>query len=502
MPRDHVRRPARLLVLLLVGLLGLAGPVAQASPAPRPATAPARLATQLQDTAGVLDDGARSTVQQALDQLYASDRLRLWVVYVDSFDGLDRTTWAARTRQLSDLGATDVVLGVAVTDRSYYLDTTGVSAVSASEQQALQTDEVEPALRSQDWAGAARATATGLAAAVGSSGSGGSLLGPVLVGLVLLLGLGGALLWARRRRRTREQAQADAAQRVDGTDRDALGRLPVPALRARAERAVTETDDAVRASREELALATGELGETATSGFARALADAERALARAMATRQVLDDDVPETDEAARTMLVELVVAATTADRALDEQVEQFRGARDLLVGGPERVEALVQALVSARVRLDGSTATLARLRQDFPASALAPVDGNVDLAAEHLTLVEDRIEAARAALARPVGEQGALVDAVRTAETALDRTTALLDGVDHAATDIPHARATLPAAVDDAEQGVRRARELAAAAPASARPGPELEQALRAVEAALRTARERGDADPLGSLG
>lgn len=490
-------------VTALLALL-LAGPAAAA--APLAGTAPARLATQLQDTAGVLDADGTARVQGAVDELYDNARVRLWVVLVASFDGVDRETWADRTRSLSDLGDRDVVLAVATGDRAYLLDApTALSEVSDDELAALRTDAVEPALRQQDWAGAAVATAGGLGAAATStgSGSGASLLGVAAVAVLLLVVLGGALLWARRRRGRREADELAAALRVDGTDRAALAGVGTAALRARAEQVVTETDEAVRTSREELALATDELGALATARFADALAEAEHAMARAFATRQVLDDAVPETEEQTREMLVELVVGASTADRVLDEQAEQFRAARDLLGTGPEHLDALTRGLVAARVRVQAATAAEAELRERFPAGALAPVAGNVALATEHLELVGRAIEDGRAAAARPVGEQGPLVDAVRTAEAALAQTTALLDAVDHAGTDIPHAVATLPAAVADAEAGVAQARALAAQrAPAAARPGPELAEALAAAEAALGRARERGASDPLGSLG
>ncbi|MGB2948761.1 MAG: hypothetical protein WBB99_07530, partial [Rhodococcus sp. (in: high G+C Gram-positive bacteria)] len=71
----------RLLALSALGsLLGFAvllGAAGTASAEP-----PSRLATEITDTVQALDAGGRADVEAAIDDLYDSSQLRLWVTYV------------------------------------------------------------------------------------------------------------------------------------------------------------------------------------------------------------------------------------------------------------------------------------------------------------------------------------------------------------------------------------------------------------------------------------
>ena len=82
-------------LLAVLGVLALvAGPAA--------AQAPERLATQVTDPGGVLDD--RAGVDAALSDLQRRTGLQLFVVMVDSFDGTPAQQWTDETAALSDLG--------------------------------------------------------------------------------------------------------------------------------------------------------------------------------------------------------------------------------------------------------------------------------------------------------------------------------------------------------------------------------------------------------------
>ena len=62
--------------------------------------------------------GGRATeVRAALDTLRREDNVQLWVVYVDSFEGINAQDWADQTARLSDLGLNDMLLAVAIGDR-------------------------------------------------------------------------------------------------------------------------------------------------------------------------------------------------------------------------------------------------------------------------------------------------------------------------------------------------------------------------------------------------
>lgn len=101
-------RIARLLSMLLAILTTglLVAPSAAAEP-------PLRLATQLTDNAGALSATQQANVQRALDRLYETKRIQLWVVFVDDFSNQNQLGWARSTIQLSDLGDDDALLAVA-----------------------------------------------------------------------------------------------------------------------------------------------------------------------------------------------------------------------------------------------------------------------------------------------------------------------------------------------------------------------------------------------------
>ena len=58
-------------------------------------------------------------VRAAVNKLYNDRRIRLWVVYVDSFSGQGAVGWAESTMQISDFGDQDALLAVATEDRAY-----------------------------------------------------------------------------------------------------------------------------------------------------------------------------------------------------------------------------------------------------------------------------------------------------------------------------------------------------------------------------------------------
>ena len=73
------------LVLAVLTLGGLVAPAASAVP-------PTRLSDYVTDTNDVLSADGFVKVKIAVDDLYDACRVRLWVVYVDSFSDTDATT--------------------------------------------------------------------------------------------------------------------------------------------------------------------------------------------------------------------------------------------------------------------------------------------------------------------------------------------------------------------------------------------------------------------------
>ena len=485
-----IMRIARLLSLVLAILTAgvLLAPTAAGTP-------PFRLPGYVTDAAKVLSGSQRSDVEQAVDKLYSDRRVRLWVVYVDSFDGAGAVTWAQRTRQTSDLEEKDAILAVATQDRSYaFLVPTDIVSDSASND--IRRNAIEPKLRDDDWGAAAVAAAEGLdsASAPGPGVSGFGLLVAVTVLVVLVLAL---WLWTRWRRRKRREAEFAAARRVDPSDPNALASVQVDALDDLSKSIVVEVDNAVRTSDNELTLAVEEFGNRDTAPFIKAVTDAKTTLAQAFNVRQILDDAVPETTAQRRDLLTRVIVAAAKADRELDAQREAFAQLRDLVINAPSRLDSMTQQMVDLTARLEPSQQALTGLHKQFSDSALASVAGNVDTAKQRLSFADQNITNARNLLARPADRQTGLVDAIRAAESALGQARTLLDAVDSAATDINRAIATLPAAIADIQNGIKAAEDQLAQANTAL--ADELRAARDVAVKAVANAQSAGSSDPLG---
>ncbi|BEK97675.1 TPM domain-containing protein [Nocardia seriolae] len=479
------------LCLVLTGLL-LALALVGGRAAPVLADEPLRLPSYVTDNAGVLDPGQTAELQQAIDSLYSRDHERLWVVYVRNFNGMDSHSWGEQTARLSGFGDRDVLLSVAVDDRAYAFTGTLPPAVSDKELDALLVDQVEPKLRAGDWAGAGLAAATGLTQAM--SGSGGVGFGTLLIlALVVVLVVLAVWVWSRRRKTRRAHAVLESARKTDPTDTAALEDLPLVILDALSKETLVDTDNAIRTSTEELRLATDEFGATTTAPFTAALEAAKRALAKAFSIRQQLDDDIPETPDQQQRMLIDLISSCGSADRDLDAKVSEFDAMRNLLINAGDRLDALTRDLVELTARLTKSQTTLTQLIAEHPASVLAPIHDNVTMATERIGFAEQTIENGRAAVAKPVGQQGAAVADIRSAESAVDAARTLLDAVDNAATDIDQARAGLPGIIEELR------RDLATAADLSVHGGTELPTATTAARTALDQATADAATNPLG---
>lgn len=477
------------LAVLTAGLvLAPNAPTAWADP-------PLRLSDYVTDNANALDPAQRAEVQTAVDNLYNARRIRLWVVYVDSFSGQSAESWARNTARISDLQDQDAIFAVATGDRAYWFRPPGSSGI---DQDALRRNTIEPALRSGDWAGAAVAAANGLNQ---EPASGGEFTWVGLVAMLAVIGLAVVvlLLWRRRRRRKRREAELAAAQRVDPADPNALASVSVDALDDLSRSIVVEVDNAVRTSDNELALAVEEFGDRDTAPFTTAVASAKKTLSQAFNVRQILDDAVPETAQQRRDLLTRVIVAAARADRELDAQREAFQQLRDLVINAPTRLDALTQQMVDLTARIDPAQQTLAKLHEQFDEAALGSVRGNVDTAKQRLAFADQNITTARTLIARPSDRQIGLVDSIRAAESALGQARTLLDAVDSASTDINRAVATLPAAIADIQAGINQAA--AQLAQGNAPHATELGAARDAAVKAVTNAQSTGSADPLGAF-
>lgn len=468
--------------------------------APASAEAPSRLDEQITDSAGVVG-GDLGTIESALSALQSDRGITLWVAFVPTFDGLSPEQWSAQTASQSGFGTTDALLAVAVEDSEYQLRYEG-SSYSEDELQAIATDSIAPALRTDDWSGAAVAAADGLrgesSSGSGSSGGGLALFGVIIV-LVLLL-LVAIPLWMSRRRKRRESQRAEHAMSIDPGDSRRLSQLDNSSLDARARAALASADQSLRSSRAALEAARDEFGDIRVREFQSVISRAENLVGNGHQLVTELDDAIPETPAQQKQMLLQLASVSAQAEETLDEQRGRFDEMRRMLVNGDTTVDALRRRNVTARSRLDDARTTLSALAQRYPAEKLSSIHDNPDLAQSLIESAESELDAARTALQDPTGNQGAAVDQIMHAAEAIEKAETFLDAVENASTDIASATAELPALVDEVRDELREAGSQVAAPALDPRLADELRKAMDHATSVLDSAAGAGASDPLGS--
>jgi hypothetical protein len=453
---------------------------------------PFRLDDQVVDEADVVGD--ETELDAALDELQSEDGTQLFVVYVDSFEGLSAGEWMQETGDLSGLGGTDAMLAVAVDDGTYGFTLPVGSELSTTEADQLAGQAVEPEFHDGNWEAGAVAFAeilrTGEAPGSGDGGGAGALL---VIGAVALAG-GGAYLFTRSRRRKRA-ALPPPVQRIEKPD--PYAGTTTEQLQFRASSALLQLDEAMKTSQLDLDYARAQYGEQAVVGFDKALAASRDELSRAFTLRQQLDDDIPEDEPTTRQMLGEMLRLTEAAGTRLDEQAGAFAQLRDLEHTAPQVLDALAPRIAELHGRLPQEEARLAELQQRFAVPATAPVADNVTEARARLAAAEQEVQEARTALASP--EPGTAVGDIRAAEDAVAQTATLLDAVGRLAADLDAAGGRVAAVRAETEKDLAEARSLTAAGDASGlRPQiARAESALASADAALAGAQP----DPLAAL-
>ena len=144
---------AVVLAALVLGLLAVATVPASAEPPPA-------LEGPVTDNAGVLDV---AEVTGAIERTLDEDRVQAWVLFVESTDGQPATEYASETFRINSMGADDVLLLVAIDDRTDAIWVSeGLTEVTPEEVDAIIAGELEPRLRDGDFTGAAVTTVEAL----------------------------------------------------------------------------------------------------------------------------------------------------------------------------------------------------------------------------------------------------------------------------------------------------------------------------------------------------
>ncbi|MEU3722121.1 TPM domain-containing protein [Streptomyces sp. NPDC031705] len=509
-------RAVRAGLAVAAALLALGGPAA----APARAEDPVTLAQQGQVTDRVGALGSRApAVTAALDRLYADRRIQLFVTYVHDFSDRSPQSWADATAQKNGLGRDDVLLAVATGARQYAYSADVDSGFTEEQLAAVARTAIEPALRENDWAGAAIGAADGYDAVLGGrpvpvpaltpgapdpggGRSGGRSGAGDFVVPVAAVGAAGALgVYAYRRRRRGGGAGRGTRTSHTGWDGARAVPAPLPELDATARALLVATDDAVRTSTEELGFATAQFGDEAVGPFTEAVAYAEDELTHAFRLRQQLDDAEPEDDATRRRMLDEIVARCTEANRRLDARSAEFDRLRDLEKNAPQAVATVEAHFRALTGRTAAAGATLAALTRRYADSASAPVASHPARAEDRLLFASTALGGARAALA--TGDNGRAAVHVRAAEGAVDQAATLLDAVERRARELEEAAGKLPGALTETEADLADARGLLSGSAEGSATGDLRGRVGRAesVLAGVRAEREAGRYDPIDAL-
>jgi hypothetical protein len=503
--RTRSLRAAQLLAAVAaLSVLGLVGALAAPAVALAPAVAPFHVNERITDQVGALGS-TTADVTTHLDALTKDTVYDLYVVFVDNFSGASGSAWADDTAIASGLGTEDVLLAVAVTERSYGLSVADKAQLTDAQLRHLRTDLIEPRLSAEDWSGAVIAAADGLRAAAsgtgGTSNSGGTsapsssstsgLL--VLLVVVLVVLFGGLAIWALTRRRS-GAAGGTAGPGAPRRGRpDGLDALPTAELNSRASSALVAIDDAITSSEQELGFAQAQFGLEATTQFSAALADAKTQVSGAFRLRQELDDSTPETEPEARRMMLAIVDTCAAVSASLDAHSEEFEKLRDLQARAPEVLAGDEQRAGEVAALVASARTTLAGLAATYPAAALASVSANPDHAEALLAGAREQITHGRSALEG--GDKAAAVGAARAAEAGIAQAATLLDAVDRAGEHLARAGADLETAIASISADFADAARLAPTEPAVT----AATEAGRQAVAAAQQARTGGD--PLAAL-
>ncbi|MEU1483078.1 TPM domain-containing protein [Streptomyces sp. NPDC005752] len=473
---------------------------------------------QITDKVDALGDREPQT-EAALDRLFERQQVQLFVAYVRDFSGRNAQTWTDETADRNGLGQEDVLLAVATHDRQYAYSVGQGSRLTDAQLQKVSSTAIEPALRQNDWAGAAIGAADGYAAVLAGdpvpapavtpgaadpgdgSGAGASAGLIVPLAVVVVAGAAAVLVFTRRRRRTRTRTTPAAGGWGDGAGAAAEPSVPLPELDTRAKEDLVDTDDAVRTSEEELGFATAQFGDEAAAPFAAAVQHARTALTEAFRLRQQLDDAFPEDDATRRRMLDEIISRCSDANTRLDAVSEDFDRLRALEQTAPQAVATAEATYRELLARASAAETAVRAMRHRYAETAVAPAAEDVAQAKDRLVFATSVLDQARQAV--DSGDNARAAVHVRAAEGAIKQVSTLVDAVGRRAGELAEAADKLPGALTETETDLADAGGLLDGTPEGA-PTADLRGRVARAEAVVATVKgelDSGAYDPVDAL-
>ena len=488
-----MRRLARL-VLAATLFAGVVPAVTLADDVPR-------LTGPVTDLTGALT-GTGGKTTPAIEKLKRDTNVDLWVLYVPTTGSTPVTAYASQVATQNSLGVNDVLLVVAMSDRTDAMWVSdGLPQITDAEIDQILSTRVEPRLAAGDPAGAVVGAAAGLGEAMGAAGvsaaptvaptatqsptpaasggagspsgtSGGGI--PILPILLVVIVIVVAIVAFRRVRGPRS---APSLATATGPSAD---------LERRANALLIETDDAVRDSNQEAGFAEAQFGAAEAGPYRAAVTQAATELRAAFAARQQLDDRTPE-DRAGRDRLLgEIVAHCERAKAGLADQQTRVAALRDVEKVLPETLAALPAQVVAARTRLGTARVDVAGLSA-YASASWQSVTGNLPEAEKRLDFADAAITQATASLG--AGDRGAAASGARQVQMALAEAGTLFDAIDRLVASLADVRDRLPAELAAAGADLETARRAVAAVPANSELAGRFADAERLLAAARSAA-------------
>jgi uncharacterized membrane protein YgcG len=198
--------------------------------------------SRITDRVGALGSH-EARVRTVIESLRDTSGIQLFVAYVHDFSGRSAQGWADSTAARNSLGRDSVLLAVATHDRRYACSAGPGSPLTGDRLAAVGRTAIEPALRQNDWAGAAIGAANGYGAvlagrpvptptithgvadpgdAAADGGAAGNLVLPVVV--VVAAAAAATYTFMKRRRRAATRTTPGSGQQDWGSADGPSGR--------------------------------------------------------------------------------------------------------------------------------------------------------------------------------------------------------------------------------------------------------------------------------------
>ena len=272
----------------------------------------------------------------------------------------------------------------------------------------------------------------------------------------MLVGVGAYAGW-RRRRSSPERSAHDAAIDDQVAEESVEGPATLEDLRSAAAAALVATDDAIRSSQLELAVARTEVGDDGVEPFTAALDLAREQLGHAFATLRHAQEGV-DTD-AERSLLEEVLAECAAIDSRLDDLAPRFDALRDLEARAAEALAHLTSTLRTLEDRLAGSAAIAEALRTQYPRATIVSALDDLDQATERLRFAGAAVTTGGQLL--DSGDRAGAAACARAAEEALAQASTLLNSVDRSPKVLARAEDAVTTMLAQTERDIAEAERL-----------------------------------------